>query len=110
MNSKKTAGIVIALAGAVMLVFSGYISSQVAEGKEKIKKAQSQVNTGNSIFSVNPISKQVGQMATGSAQKKIDAGSAKAAEYEKTAHLLQMGGIGALIVGAIVFFLGKKKS
>ena len=109
MNSKKTAGIVIVIIGVVMLFISGYIRGQVEEGKGKVTKAQGQVDTGNTLFSVNPVSKQVGQAFTGSAQKKIDMGKEQIAQYEKYANVLQIGGIAVIIVGGIVFFLGRKR-
>ncbi len=110
MSSKKIAGLVVAALGAILLVFSYYIAEQVTEGRMKIDRAQGQVNTVNSLFSLSPATKDVGRGLTGSAQRKIDAGSLDVAEYSALAHKLQLGGIVLIIVGiGILVFYGKKR-
>ena len=98
----------IVVAGVGMLFGSNYIMGEVGEGREKISKAQKKVDSGNSLFSVNPISKAVGKGLTGSAQKKIDAGSEEAARYEQMAQMLLYGGIGAIVVGVGIFFFSTR--
>ena len=109
MNSKRTIGIVFAVAGVVMLVFSNYIANQVEIGRGKIDRAQRQVDTGNSLFSLTPVTKQVGQGITGSAQKRINAGEEEVSEYAQLSRQLQIGGVVLLILGIGVVFLSRKK-
>ncbi len=109
MSTKRIIGIIIAACGAFMLVFSNYISKQVQEGRGKISRAQSQVDTGNKLFSINPITKEVGKGISGGAQRRIDAGSMEADEYAVLAHQLQIGGVVLLIVGCGIVFLSSRK-
>ncbi|MBS0625180.1 MAG: hypothetical protein JSS32_03945 [Verrucomicrobia bacterium] len=109
MNSKQITGIVLVLAGVAMLLTSQYIKSQVLEGKQQISSAQKKVDTANQLFSVNPVSKEVGKGLTGGAQRKIDEGRGEVAHYEQVAQVLNIGGIGAIIVGGVIFLLGRKK-
>lgn len=110
MNSKRIIGIVLIVIGIVMFIFSNSISNQVAEGRGEISSAQEKVDTGSTLFSVTPQSKQVGKLITGSAQEKINEGSAKADYYESMAHSLKIGGIVVFIIGIGVVFLGRKRS
>ena len=109
MNSKRVTGIVIAIIGVAMLFFSNYIKGQVAEGREKISSAQSSVDKGNSLFNLNPITKEVGKGLTGSAQRKIDEGSAEADQYAQYAQWLLIGGIVLIVVGIGAVIFSRKK-
>lgn len=110
MNHKRNSAVLCLIAGAGLLAASFYIHGQVAEGREQISSAQKKVDQSNSLFSVSPYTKGVGNALTGSAQKKIDAGSAEAAHYEEMANMLKFGGFGLLILGAIIFVLSRKRS
>lgn len=110
MNSKKILGLILIAAGAGMTFFSNYIAEQVAEGQARIDKAQSQVDKADSIFSINPTTQQVGKVFTGSAQKKIDAGSQQVSQYQALANKLEIGGIIVMVAGAGLFLLGSRKS
>ena len=70
MNGKRILGILILLCGIAMILGSVYIKQRVAEGKMQISSAQNKVNQGNSLFSLNPVSKEIGKGVTGSAQKR----------------------------------------
>lgn len=95
--------------GIVCLFLSRYISGQVEEGRGKIDKAQSVVDQGNSLFSLNPVSKEIGKGITGSMQNKIDAGSKEADFYESMAMLLRVGGIVLIASGAVLFIYHQYK-
>ncbi len=109
MNSKQIAGIVIVIVGIGMIIGSNYIKGQVEQGKIQISSAQRKVDKSNSLFSINPVSKEIGKGITGSAQRKINAGEDEVAHYEEIAKWLNIGGIGAIVVGGVVFFLGLSK-
>ncbi|MES2273834.1 MAG: hypothetical protein V4487_06545 [Chlamydiota bacterium] len=109
MNSKRIFGILLLIGGIALFLFSNYISKQVTAGKAEISSAQSQVDQSNSLFSLNPVSKEVGKGLTGSAQRKIDAGNQEVNEYERLAGWLKIGGGILLIVGIGFLILGKKK-
>ncbi|HEY5260145.1 MAG TPA: hypothetical protein VIJ46_05795 [Rhabdochlamydiaceae bacterium] len=111
MHSKKIIGIVLIVIGVAMFIFSNSISNQVAEGRGEISSAQSQVDTGNTLFSMTPETKQVGKVFTGSAQDQINAGSAKADYYERMAHWLKIGGVVIALIGVgCMFCCCRKKS
>jgi len=97
------------LAGVAMLFASNYISTQVGEGRQKIDSAQRSVDRGNSIFSLNPVTQQVGRGLTGSAQRQINAGREEVGYYDQMAGRLQFGGIACIIAGGLLFVLGRKK-
>jgi hypothetical protein len=109
MNSKTIAGIIFVLAGAAMLFASNYINTQVGEGREKISRAQSQVDRGNSLFSLNPVTKEVGKGIFGGAQKQINAGQQEVGYYAGVAGQLQIGGIVCLVIGGALILFGRKK-
>lgn len=108
MNSKRIIGILLAIAGVFLFVFANYIQSEVAQGRQKISSAQRQVNQGKSLFSLNPVTKEVGKGLLGGAQKKIDEGKQEADAYELLAGRLQIGGILLFIAGALFLVFGRK--
>lgn len=99
----------LVILGIVCLFFSSYIRGQVEEGRGKISKAQSVVDKGNSLFSLNPVTKEVGKGITGSVQNKIDEGSKEADFYESMAMLLRIGGIVLIVAGAGLFIYRQYK-
>lgn len=109
MDAKRIFAIALIVVGAIMLLFSHYIAEQVAEGRLKISSGQRQVNTIDSAFSHSQYTKPVGGMLTGSAQRRIDAGSAEADRYESIAHKLQFGGVILIIIGAGMLFIGRRR-
>ena len=105
-------GILILLAGVVCIYFSNYITTQINEGKVKVEKGEKTIEQSNSLFSLNPYTKQVGKGLSSSAQKKINAGKEEIAHYEQVAHMLKVSGIAGIIVGAgltIFSFFGSRK-
>jgi putative Mn2+ efflux pump MntP len=109
MRSKKISGLIIVILGLVCLYFSHYIKEQVEQGKMQISEAQGKVDTANSIFSVNPVSKEVGKGLTSGAQRQINEGRMEVAKYGQLAMWLQIGGYVLIIVGVLVFLTGFRK-
>ncbi len=111
MNRKRICGIVVFICGLALIGGANYIETQVNQGRSQINSAQKSVDRGNSLFSLSPATKGVGQAITGGAQKKIDEGRREVAQYSQLASSLQIGGIILLVVGAgIVLFSWKKKA
>jgi hypothetical protein len=109
-NVKQTLGAVLFVVGIGLLFLAHYINVQVEEGNSQIFSAQQKVDKGNSLFSLSPYSKPIGQSMTSSAQKKINEGKDTVAYYTVVAERCQVGGIAAMIVGAgMMIFLRKKK-
>ncbi|MBN2479126.1 MAG: hypothetical protein JXA94_02745 [Parachlamydiales bacterium] len=109
MLKKRILGIVIIIIGAALIISSFIIKSQVSEGRKEIAEAQKQVNRGSSLFSHNPITKEIGKGLTGAAQNKIDAGTQKANFYNTLAVWFQIGGAVFIVLGAGIIFIGRKK-
>lgn len=110
MNYKRILGIVLFLCGVALVVISIYIKNQVEEGKLKIAKAEKQVEGGKKLFSLNPVSKEVGKkVIIDPAERKIAKGKKDVNYYERMSNRLMVIGIicGALGIG--VFFLVKRK-
>lgn len=110
MNVKKVIGILLIIGGVGMIGMGSYIKSQVEEGKQKISSAQEKVDTGNSLFSMSPATKELGQGITGGAQKKIDAGKRDVKVYEAMSEKFKWGGIASILIGIICLALSGKKS
>ncbi|MBS0615875.1 MAG: hypothetical protein JSR58_04920 [Verrucomicrobia bacterium] len=109
MSWKRILGIILVLGGVALLLVSNYIANQVEQGKEQISSAQKKVDQGNSLFSMSPYTKDVGEQITGSAQKKIDAGQQEVIQYETLAGQLKIGGIVVLVVGLLFVIFGRKR-
>jgi hypothetical protein len=109
MLTKKSLGIITALLGISLIFTSFYIKSRVVAGKEQINEAQSQVHQGSQLFSLNPITKEVGKEFTGAAQNKINEATEKANRYDTLAFWFQIGGAAFIVLGAGIVFIGRKK-
>lgn len=109
MNSKNALFIVLALIGIGMFFFSMHIMGQVEAGRQQIYAGQRQVDQSQRLFNLTPVTKEVGKEFTGSAQKRIDAGSAEADYYQQMANWLKIGGIVLIIVGVGGFIYSRKK-
>ncbi|MFA6119560.1 MAG: hypothetical protein WCT85_00600 [Parachlamydiales bacterium] len=109
MLAKKILGIIIAILGVAMLISSFYIKSQVEQGRKQISEAQHQVDQGKALFSLNPVTKEVGKEIARPVEKKIKAGTEKANLYNTIALYLQIGGCIFIILGSGIVFIGNKK-
>jgi Na+/phosphate symporter len=109
MNIKKIAGLLVFALGLGLLFTSHYIQGEVNQGTARLEKAQKTVDKSSSLFSVNPVSKQVGGVVTGAAQKKLNQYAAQAAYYQQVADNLEIGGFISLGLGALLFLWGFKK-
>lgn len=102
-------GIIVIVIALLMLMLSGYIRSQVSEGRGKIKNAQETVDQSKRLFSLTEPTEQVGDVLTDSAQNEIDAGRLKAEKYSKIATTLQFAGIFCVILGGVVIWIGMRR-
>lgn len=110
MNYKQVLGIFAIIAGVILIFVGRYINGQVEAGNLEIASAQKKVNSANSLFSRNPVTKQIGQGMTSGAQSKINAGQEDVNYYTIVAERCQLGGIALIVVGAgMVFFFRTKK-
>ena len=111
MKARKIIGIILFILGVIGYFFSDYIQKQVEEGKIKIAQAEKTVEQGNKIFSLNPVTKEIGKGLSKPAEKKIAQGKEDVQYYEGISSWLKIGGIIAGIVGIVLFFFsfGKKK-
>jgi hypothetical protein len=111
MTFRRVLGFLMLLIGILLILASRYIKNQVEQGQQQINSAQSKVNQADSLFSLNPTSKQVGQVVTGSAQNKINEGKQQVVEYTTLAERLNISGIVVVVlgIGYLILFGIKKK-
>jgi hypothetical protein len=109
MRSKKTWGIILAIVGIILIFISMYINKQIAEGKIQISEGQKKIDRTEGLFSLNPVTKEFGKGVTGSGQKQIDEGNLQVAHYSKIATGLKVGGVILIILGAGIYFVGRRK-
>jgi hypothetical protein len=108
MNIRRVLGFLILIGGVGLIVFSNYIKGRVEEGEAEISSAQKKVEQGNSLFSLNPYSKLVGQQVSGSAQKKINEGKQQVSYYNQLSGQLQIGGIIVIILGIVIILIPRR--
>lgn len=109
MLTKRISGIIIVILGISLILSSFYIKSRVASGREQISEAEESVRKGKQLFSLNPVTKELGKGITDSAERKIKAGSAKADRYETLALWFQIGGGVFIVIGSGLIFMSRKK-
>lgn len=110
MKTKKIIAVVVFLVGVAMLGGAFYIKDQVAKGKLKVASAEKKINQGKTLFSLNPVSKEIGDQVAQSADRKIAGAKLEISDYEALALDLQIGGIILILLGAGGFiFLQRKK-
>ncbi len=109
MTSKKKLGIILTVFGAVLLVASSYIKVQVEEGQKKIEGAEQTIGTGDGLFSLTEPTRAIGEHLKAPAEEKIKAGKVQIGFYTALADWMEIGGIGLVLTGTILMFLGKKK-
>ncbi len=105
---RKFLGITIAILGIALILLSSYIKNRIEEGTGQVSDAQKKVSQGNSLFSIAPGTKSLGQSFTGAAQKKIDAAKEEIAEYTQYASWIQTSGIILIVIGAGILLIHKK--
>jgi hypothetical protein len=110
MDPRRFIAIGAIVVGAICVFFSNYIAVQVAEGKYKVASGQQKVNMIDSAFSQSKYTKGVGQVFTGSAQRRIDEGKAEIAKYEGLANKLQVGGAIVAVLGVVLLFVWKRRT
>ncbi|NGX43968.1 MAG: hypothetical protein K1060chlam3_00126 [Candidatus Anoxychlamydiales bacterium] len=109
MRTKRISGIIIVLIGVALILSSFYIRSRVRSGRQEISEAQSTVSKGKKLFSVTPITKEVGKGFMNSVQKKINEATGKADSYAVLATWFQIGGSVFIVLGAVLIYIGRKK-
>jgi hypothetical protein len=110
MLTKKILEIITIILGVVLILASFYIKSRVEKGTQEISEAQSQVNLGSKLFSLHPITKEVGKGLMESVQNKIDEGTEKSNRYNTIALWFQIGGAFFIVLGAGIIFISKKNN
>ena len=105
---RKFLSITIGIIGIVLILLSSYIKNRVEEGKDEVSDAQKKVNQGNSLFSIVPETKSLGDTFTGAAQKKIDAANEEIAQYAQYAGWMQTGGIILIVISAGILLIHKR--
>ena len=109
MRGKKILGLVLLVAGACCILFASYINGQVAAGKIQLSDAQDGVDVGNTLFSTNRVTQQVGKPVTGVVQNKIDAGQITVQQYERISMGLEVGGGISILAGIALLIASFKK-
>lgn len=113
-TASRILGILVLIAGVVMLFYSNYIYDQLGEGRAKVASAQGKVDMTNQLFSLTPESKKYGkEFVTSPIQEKINEGRMTIEQYEILADRLHLWGIILIVVGALIFiasFFLRKKS
>lgn len=109
MRGTKIFAIISFLGAAALILFSVYILRQVEIGKGQVSSAQRTMDVGQKLFSVNPVSKEVGKQLGSPIQNKIAEGSEEIARFENLAHYLLVGGVAFGLIGLGFIIFGRKK-
>ena len=109
---KKVLSISLLIIGAACYGFSIYIDDQVLQGQTQIKDAQKKVKQVDSLLSVSPYTKPVGEGIKEAAKGQIAKGQKEIAYYTDLSSNLKTGGMVTIILGSIMalFAFRKKKS
>lgn len=109
MNLKRLLGSTAIIAGAALLVFSAYLKGRLSDAEGQISDAKRKVNTGEKLFSLNPVAKEIGQELTGSAKEKISDAEQRVAQYYTIETWCHRGGIGFIVIGAGLVLFSRKR-
>ena len=109
MKGKQLFAVIMIIIGAFMLIFSNYIADQISEGKIRIRRGEKLVQTSDTLFSSNPLSKEIGKTLTSPAEKKIAKGKEEVDQYEQIVSYLRIGGAVLIVLGFFVLFTRKSK-
>ncbi len=89
---------------------SGYlIRSEVDEGKLKVARAEDSLSKGKSLFSLNPISKQIGKRVSSEAKQKIGEANQEISYYESLYRWLFGLGGASVVIGFFLLFRRAKR-
>lgn len=102
---KRILGIIIIILGLGLIGTSFYIKTQTKKGQEEVSQAQKKVEKGKSIFSVNPVTKEIGKGLSKVAESKIKEAISKIKKYNTVAFWLMFGGIVLVIVGVVIIVI-----
>ena len=108
MKSKKILSVILIVLGICLYLVGNYISNEVAKGRGQIASAQQSVDAGSKFAPSGP----VGDLATGSIQRKIDEGKQEADKYQVLANWLHVSGVVVFIagLGILIFSFVRKKT
>lgn len=109
MNRRQIFAVIMVIVGVGMIIFSNYIADQVTEGKLRIARGEKQIKQTETLFSLNPVSKEVGKTLLSPGEKEIAQGKVEVSEYERVVSYLRIGGAVLMVLGFIVLFTGKSK-
>jgi hypothetical protein len=112
MKNRRILSIILLILGASFYLVGNHIADEVAHGQKKIEHAQQGVDQARGLSSMSPYTQDLGDVATGTVQKKIDAGREEAGYYQMVANWLHGSGAVLFIIGAglLVFsFVNKRK-
>ncbi len=110
MKPLRLFGILVLIAGVVMIGAAQYIYGEVSQGREQISSGERSVSQGKKLFGVNPVSKEVGNTVIfNRADSRIAAGKMQADHYANLASKLEIGGIVAVLVGGGMIALSFRK-
>lgn len=110
MKIHRIIGIILVIVGIGCIVTSEYIKSEVEKGLIEIATGQQKVDSANRLFSLNPVTKQIGGGMTRSGQRRIDDGKIEAARYQRMAGQFMIWGIISIVLGLILIVIpGAKK-
>ena len=113
MKNKKILSGILIIIGIGIYIFGSYISSEVSQGRKKISSAQKKVDKAHGLSKLSPYTKDIGDMAAASGQKKIDEGKKEADKYQVLANWLHGSGISIFVIGIGLLgfsFIRKKSS
>jgi hypothetical protein len=106
---KKILGIIVVILGLVLLGVSFYITSQTKQGQKEVSQAQKKVEKGKSLFSVTPVTKEIGKGLGQIAQSKINKALEKIKKYNNIAFWFMVGGIILIVVGLGIIFINRRR-
>ncbi len=109
MNVKKVIAVIVFFVGVAMLGGAFYIKDQVAHGKLQVASAEKKINQGKSLFSLNPVSEEIGDQVAKPIDRKIAHAKLEISDYEALAQDLQIGGIILILLGAGFFIFLRRR-
>ncbi len=95
--------------GVGLILASNHIKERLAEAEGEISDAKRKLSQGETLFSLSPISKGIGQAIAGGAEDKIRNAEEEVQYYYRVAATCQGGGIAAIVLGAFIVIFARKK-